>query len=386
MNNICSRDLGKCYGCSACYSACPRGAISMAMDDKGFYKPVVDSSKCIDCGLCLKACIIGRGHELISPSIMCVGVKHKSKEIIKNSTSGGAFALFAEEMLDVGGTIVACALIENRAVHVESQDFAMFHGSKYVQSDLQNAFKTVYNTLLAKRKILFVGTPCQCAGLRSFLSIKRVDTSDLLVMDFICHGTPSAGLFSDYIKYIEKKYKSPVVGHRFRTKYLGWQSQHIEENIFANGTQDHESYDSQVFKGLFYSSLAMNNSCYQCEYATLDRVSDITIADFWGVKESHPEFWDNDGVSFVMINSETGTKWFDKVKDKCDYIPVNRNDTKQPHLLHVLQRPKATDKFWEEYKNKGFKYVIYKYCHAGPIRRGVSDTLRKLFSVEKKRG
>ena len=375
MNNVKLNDLSKCYSCSACYSICPKSAITMSLNGHGFYKPVIDENKCIDCGLCVKTCIIGRGTEFRQPASLCYGVKHRTESVVQNSTSGGAFALFAESIVADGGTIIACAMVDNRAVHIESQDYSVFHGSKYVQSDLQNAFSLVVANLESKRKVLFVGTPCQCAGLRSFLKIKKIDTSELFVVDFVCHGTPSPGIFGDYIRYIEKKYKVKVAEHKFRTKHNGWKA-HLEENIYVSGKSDYESYDSQVYKGIFYSALAMNNSCYECEYTSVNRVSDITIADFWGVKESHPDFWNNEGVSFVMLNSDKGKALFDTVNSDCEYIPVNVEDTKQPHLYRPISRPDKTDQFWLEYTKKGFKYVIYKYCHAGPIRRAISNLYR----------
>ena len=280
MNNILSVDKMKCYGCIACYAICPKGAITIGKDKKGFYAPTITLEKCIGCGLCLKVCPIGNEEYLkAKESSVYYGVKSRDKAQLKASTSGAAFPLLAQTYSAQRATVIcACAFQGKGARHLFSKDYKIFIGSKYVQSDIGNSLQKVGKFLSDGQRVIFTGTPCQCAGLKGYLTKKNISTKNLLMIDFICHGTPSPGIFDEYVQYIEKIDGKELKTHYFRTKYNGWHS-HQEANEYEDGTVDHTSFHSQLFKAIFHSSFCMHESCYQCGFTTPERVSDITIAD-----------------------------------------------------------------------------------------------------------
>lgn len=377
MNNITKVDSLKCYGCGACYASCPKKAIEMKMDSHGFYKPFLIKEKCINCGICLNKCIIEKSQSLKNTYIDLYGVKNRDTDIRNKSTSGGAFSLLFDYFKSLHGSIYACTLKNKEVMHIKSNVENVFLGSKYVQSNLNNIFLEILNDLSEDNYVLFVGTPCQCAGLKSFLLGNKIETNKLLIVDFICHGTPSPKIFSDYVNYVEKKFNKKIIDHRFRPKINGWKN-HIELNVYSDGSSDSRTYESQLFKSIFYSHLGMKNACFACEFASRERVSDITMADFWGIEKKHADFYDDSGVSFLMINTKKGSSCFSQIQKNCDYIKVSIGDVNQPQLLHPISMPDKYEAFWNDYDKKGFVYVIKKYYRAGAFYRFLSNIKNRL--------
>lgn len=377
MSNINSISSENCYGCSSCYSVCPHMAIEMRLNVHGFFQPHINPEKCTNCFLCTKVCPTGKEDNQKSKYSQCYGIKNIDVEQRKKSTSGGAFSLFAKNVVNHGGIVFGATFLDKKVQHIGSQDINLFLGSKYVQSELNDSYKKVASNLKNSIYVMFVGTPCQCAGLKEYLNSLNVSTENLLLVDFICHGTPSPLLFKEYVKYVENHQHKDLKTHFFRTKYNGWKS-HVEENIFADGTKDHDSYSSQLFKIIFYSHLGMKEKCFDCKFASQNRVGDVTLGDFWGIEKSHQDFFDNDGVSFVMINTSKGQDAFEKVKSDCEYISVSIQDTEQPLLMQPVAKPSLYDRFWDDYNKKGFNYVVKKYFHGGILRRMLSVVYHKL--------
>ena len=368
-----------CYGCTACASVCTLNAIGMQSNDKGFLRPVLDQSKCVNCGKCLIACPALQKEAPTSKTVECYAGRIKDSEIRAKSTSGGAFSAFASA-LTVSGAIVYGAEFNRsgvRHIRVENGDISSLRGSKYVQSDLSDSFSCISRDLKAGKTVLFVGTPCQCGGLRKFAKASRLPDENLYIIDFICHGTSSSRIFSDYLTYCEKKHSKKIVDHIFRSKANGWHA-HLEANVFEDGEVDSASFDSQIHKGIFYSAYAFSDRCYKCDYASKERVSDITIADFWGIERALPEFDDNKGTSFVIISTSKGKTLFDMASDSMECVPVDISDTRQPHLDHSVARPENTDAFWDTYFKKGFSKIAVKYFAAGKLRRFASKIYHKI--------
>lgn len=365
-----------CTGCLACQNVCPVSAIKHDTGS-GFILPDVDKSVCIGCGKCLKVCPKEVYLEKSSFLQKAYAVKRNDIEVLKNSTSGGAFSSVADYMISLNGVVYGCALENGNVRHIRVEhDYSGMRGSKYVQSDLNRIHSGIFDDLKNGRNVLFTGTPCQCASVRNFLLAKGVDMEKLVLVDFVCHGVTSPILFGDYISYCEKKYAKNIENHVFRTKVNGW-TKHTEMNIMSDGTSDCQSYESQLYKSIFYSHLGMNESCFHCRFASTDRVSDITLADFWGIKRSHPELFDENGVSFVLINTEKGERAFECCKD-IDKLPVSISDTDQPSLQHPAAIPPKYDAFWNDYRKNGFNYVVKKYYHGGKLRRALSGMYHKM--------
>jgi len=217
--------------------------------------------------------------------------------------------------------------------------------------------------------------------LSKYLSIRKCNIDNLLTIDFICHGTLSPRVFSEFLKYCEKKKKHSIIDHCFRGKEKGWHS-HIGVNTFGNGDVDSTSFTSQLFTALFYTNYSFKEACYTCKYTSLKRVSDITLADFWGIEKHLPEFDDNKGVSFVMFNTEKGQKIFENIKN-VESIDASVEYTEQPHLYHPVSRPSTNDEFWRYFNENGFHKMAVKYLKAGKIRRTVSKMLRMALKIVK---
>ena len=212
-----------CCGCSACKNVCPKNAISMSSDSEGFLYPQVDPALCVECGLCKKVCDFSkeRVSEDLSPAVFAV----KADDTVrKSSASGGLFAVLSDKTLENGGVVYGAAFDKDvkvrhtRAVNKEERDAQ--RGSKYLQSDVGDCFKAVKKDLEEGLSVLFSGTTCQVAGLKSYL--QGVDTKKLLLVDILCHGTPSPLIFEEYVKFVEKKRGKKVALYHSRAKDKGY--------------------------------------------------------------------------------------------------------------------------------------------------------------------
>lgn len=387
-------DKGNCCGCTACMSVCPKHAISMKTDGEGFLYPAIQESLCIECGLCQKVCSFQNGYDTIQnyDKPFVYAVKHVSDETRYKSSSGGMFTVLSDEVLFQNGVIYGVGFDEKmtvchqRAMNKAKRDF--FCGSKYVQSDMGQTLKHIEMDLREARKVLFTGTPCQVAAVREYLKKRNVETDNLVLCDVICHGTSSPLIFSEYLKLCEKKKGGKIINHVFRSKIKGWHT-HTEMNVFSNGQKDYKSFLSQLYKNIFYSHVALRPSCHKCIYTNLRRPSDITIADFWGVDKTYPEFDDNKGISLVLINTEKGKKIFQSVSSHIIFKQSNVTACLQPNMKESSKPSPMRDEFWQDYYANGFDHVIKKYLGygvKGNIKRFLSILIHKmgLFPVVKK--
>lgn len=296
-----------CCGCSACQSACPRSAITTVEDNRGFYRPNVDEAKCVQCGLCEATCPAngGMAESLKERPLKVLAYKSSDQERAKSS-SGAAFWTLAQYALSRGGVVYgACFDDEFRVVQrrcVTEGEAQACRGSKYSQSFVGMTYSKAYEDLRQGRCVLYTGTPCQIAGLRSFLS-KKSYSGQLVTCDLICHGTPSNWLFREYVAFLERKSGKKVVGYCHRPKDRGW-GVNVEKAVMEDGSVLYDTIESNIWRTLFYSNDALNNCCYKCLYASVDRVADFTIADFVGVNRCRRELNDDKGLSVVMVNSE----------------------------------------------------------------------------------
>ena len=365
-----------CIGCLACENICPQKAITHGIGS-GFIRPIIDESTCVNCGLCLKVCpkSTALGKSLFLQQ--AYAVKHTDINVLRSSTSGGAFSAIADYIIRENGTVYGCVLIDGMVQHIRTEnEYGSMRGSKYVQSDLKNIYSEIAHDLANRRKVLFTGTPCQCESVKKYLTLKKIQSADLILVDFICHGTTSPALFGDYISYYEKKKSKEITDHLFRSKINGW-TKHTEMNILSDGTKDYRSYESQLFKSIFYSHLGMNEGCFECKYTSTNRISDITLADFWGVKKQHPDLFDENGVSFVLINSNKGQNVFEHCKNIEKQL-VSITDTDQPSLHSPAVIPQKYNAFWADYHKKGFNYIVKKYYRGGTIYRTMSEIYHKV--------
>ena len=353
-----------CCGCTACQNICPAKAITMKSDSEGFLYPSVNSEKCINCGKCVNVCDFKENPiDLEKNTPLVYAVKHKDENVRANSTSGGAFTAISDYILKKNGIVYGVAfdeklnVVHQRATNKEERD--RFRGSKYVQSNLENIFLKVKDDLKNNYKVLFTGTPCQVAGLKRYLGNDY--TEQLILCDIVCLGVPSPLIWKEHINYYAKVKGNNIKDYRFRSKVNGWHS-HTEEIILKNDKVDNYSLVSQQYKTLFHTNAALRPSCYNCPYTKIERISDFTIGDFWGIENCTQNFDDNRGVSLVLINNINGEKCFDKIKDDLILLESNINDCMQRQLKEPVKTSTDSKQFWQDYHQKGYEYILKKYA------------------------
>lgn len=306
-----------CCGCGACSAACPKGCISMGRDNLGFSRPIVNAEICIDCGACEQACP-AIGERSVDQLKSVSWAKSDSSELLDRSSSGGIFGLLARKVLSEGGVVCGAAFDEGcrtvRHVLVGNEtglDAVM--RSKYVQSSIgKEVYRGVRNAIRSGRRVLFAGTACQVAGMRGYLG--KLGESDLfLSVDVICHGVPSPELWSRWIDYRGEAFGSDVCDVNMRSKTTGWLSysaayKHAAEK---DNTRDIESrvFGEDWYMKAFLANASLRSSCLACP-AKRSSGADVTLGDFWGFQNIHPEVDCSKGVSAVLCNSKKGERAF----------------------------------------------------------------------------
>lgn len=373
-----------CTGCTACYSVCPKHAITMVADSEGFKYPFVDATLCIDCGVCDNTCPIKRRDKREESKVTPVAyaAHYSSNERVwYESASGGAFTAITDYIYKRRGIVYGAAFNDAMEVVHDSadnpSDAVRFRDSKYVQSDLRDTFLRVKNDLTKSKLVLFSGTPCQVAGLKGFL---KKDFENLLTVDLICHSVPSPSVFQDYINYIQKKYGKRIVRICFKDKTLGWDKFQTPRIYFDDGTDIFNVDDSKLWALLFYSYLVVRPSCHACRFSNLVREGDITIGDFWGVEKLCPEYNVPNGASLMLLNSDKGKKSFDDISSNLRFSLANAKEALPNTLLYTTTPNPQRQKFWEEYNRSNFISVVNKYLEIGPYYER-KRLIRKLFNV-----
>ena len=353
-------DPKDCCGCTACASICAHDAITMKPDALGFLYPEVDESKCVGCGLCDNVCQFNvhydRSLNLEQP--LAYGARHKNINEVKSSRSGAAFIAISDCILSLGGVVYGAGytdhfrVVHKRATNNEERD--KFKGSKYVQSDLTGIFQQVKQDLKEGCIVLFSGTPCQTAGLNSFIGKKL--RKNLYLVDIVCHGVPSPYIWRDYIKYLEEKNGDTIVCVNFRDKQkFGW-----EDHVESYKLKDNKDILSDIYTRYFYKHIMFRHSCGICYYTNIIRPSDLTLADFWGWEKTAPEInKDNLGLSLVLVNTNKGKELWNNASKYLEYFSSAienclQHNLREPSIIHRKRRA-----FERDYKKYGFGYVFF---------------------------
>lgn len=368
-----------CCGCGACAQICPVRCIDMEADEEGFLYPQINGETCVGCAACEQVCPIlnpltETDQSLAYSEPNTYGGWHRDEAVRKDSSSGGAFTLFADYVLEHGGIVFGAALDEDlvvRHIAVERlEELAKLRGSKYVQSVIGTTYAQVRESLELGRMVLFIGTPCQAAGLSCYLGGKHYDC--LYIMDFICHGVPSPGVFRDYMRYLEGRYKERIVGFQFRMRDGTWSPTGLQ---LGQGTCACTESGKAIrhFPGFmdpymtgFSNNLFLRPSCHECAFKTLSKAySNITIGDYWGVHKLDRELYDSRGTSLILTNSPKGEALFEAVKKDFFYKPVDVRSAIQrnPSLLKSSIRTDRRDTFFGDYQNKDFAALMRRYMN-----------------------
>jgi len=279
----------------------------MKEDNEGFLYPQVEASTCIDCGLCEIVCPIINHGEQRQP-IHAYAAKNKNEEIRLKSSSGGIFTLIAEQIINDDGVVFGACFDEYwNVVHGFTETvegLEKFRGSKYVQSRIGDSYKEAEHFLKEGRYVLFSGTPCQIAGLKRFL---RKEYENLLTVDIICHGVPSPKVWRKYL--LEKMGANLIKNISFRDKSLGWKNYSLKIHS-ACGEDVFETLHENIYLQGFLKNLYLRPSCYNCKFKCGQSGSDISLGDYWGVENISPLFFDDKGVSLVLVYTSKGEHYF----------------------------------------------------------------------------
>lgn len=310
-------DKAKCTGCAACAEVCSFGAVEMKADAEGFLFPVIDEKLCTSCKKCISLCPVEQGFEEVEPNAV-YALRAKDEEVVLRSSSGGFFGTLASQVIASGGVVFGAGYDEKlNVVHKSAKTFdevLPLMGSKYVQSDVKNTYKEVKDFLKKGVQVLFTGTPCQCAGLKKFLG---KEYENLLLVDFVCHGVPSPGLFKNYLETMSSKEK--VVSVRFRDKTLDKKRGHYISLEYIGQPVYRVPTVSDPYMLAFVQNISLRKSCYNCSFKNFSSGSDITIGDFWGIDKTDSFLKDKEGVSLCALNTEKGKNLFGSIEDKIDF-------------------------------------------------------------------
>lgn len=313
-------NIEKCTGCGACKILCPAKCISLEEDHQGFIFPHVENARCLNCNICNIKCPASNNYIVHYEKQKLYAFVHKDKDVFLNSSSGGAFTAIVDCFFNIypNGCVFGAYMDEYlelyHSIAYSAEQAYKFRKSKYYQSDLRDTYCQCKKMLDEGKYCMYTGTPCQIAGLKAYLGKYY---SNLLLIDILCHGTPNKRIFQSYISEIEKKH-GKLLRYTFRFKTERKYGKHkilSSENLLmtlANKKIIVNRHDDPYLIG-FHNSLFNRMSCYNCKYATLDRVSDITLSDFWRYEEINSEYDGRSGVSAVIINSSKGDSFFSKV-------------------------------------------------------------------------
>jgi len=351
-------DLKKCTGCRACEQKCNRNAIQMQNDAEGFLYPKTDNNLCNNCGLCEKICPMFRD-DLQNDILETFAAKNLNKEQLLRSASGGIFAVLAENILEQNGIVFGCAYDENLVVkHIGVENLNELYklqSSKYVQSDTLNTYSKVKDFLEQSRKVLYSGTPCQIAGLRAFLG---KDYENLVIVDLICEGVPSPKLFAKYIEWLGEKMGKKIIYYNFRSKERGGWSYDLK--IKTKTKTKYFKWHLDPYFRKFLPGETLRECCYSCKYACGRRAGDITLADYWGIQQVHPDFFSRDGISAVLVNTQKGKNLFESIKNKVECIQSTFENVakRQPLLRGPVERPMARNSTYINIEESFFKITL----------------------------
>lgn len=371
------RDKSKCCGCSACANKCPRNAIEMKEDENGFKYPYVNMDLCIKCNLCEQVCpIINRVEKENKPkAYACI---NKNEEIRKESSSGGIFTLIAEEILNKKGIVFGATFDEKfnvKHISIDSKDeLYKLRTSKYLQSNILDTYKEAKKFLENERLVLFTGTPCQIEGLKSFL---MKEYSNLYTQDIICHGVPSPKVWNKYKEYRKNIDREEPEKINFRNKDNGWHEFNLKFNYKDSSYA--KSQKDDLYMKAFLNDLCLRDSCYECSFKKYNRLSDITLADFWGINNIDKGLDDNKGTSLVIINSEKGKLLLKDIESDCIIKKVNLEEAIKfnKSFTQSVKKNKNRDKFFLDLEKKSFEDLIKKHIQKPNIYKRIFNKLKK---------
>lgn len=352
-------EKAQCCGCSACAVVCPKQCISMKADHEGFLYPEINHALCVQCGKCRKVCpVINQKSTHTEPD--CYVAYSKEDSVRKQSSSGGMFTELARMTLEGDGIVFGAALDQNMKVHHQSavspEEIRPLQGSKYVQSDMEDTYQQVKEALATGRTVYFSGTPCQVAGLYTFLGYRP---SNLTTQDIICHGVPSPLVWEKYVNTYPQ-----VEAAEFRNKKYGWH--YFSMHIRTNKKNYYKRLDEDFYLKLFLDNTILRPICYDCPLKKSGSQADITLADCWGLERVTDKVADTDeGLSLVIVNTEHGKQVMDRLNtnNKVESVKVDSQKAlaSQTALRQSVKPNLARRAFFERLTREDFNDLMRNY-------------------------
>ena len=393
-------DSERCTGCGACLQVCSCSAINWEKNREGFDVPVVDENKCIDCGLCRKVCPYETERGDADPEVYAA--VHKDPEVVKKSSSGGAFTAVSDWILEQGGVVYGVAFDKKLEAHYlraeNEKKRNQMRGTKYLQCPGNALYGLVEKDLRDQKTVLVTGTPCQLSGLSLVLKQKKVPSERLYLIDNICHGVASPLVFDEYLKYIRSTVLKSKEIRKFsmRSKKVSWQKQYLDCRTEA-GDESRILNKKASWNKLYQTTYFIRPSCYSCRFTSYDRVGDMTFGDYWNIENAGVSLDHSKGISLILVNTEKGRELLEASKDRLLLEKSDKNKCWQIHLERPLPRPKKREVIWENfYRNpsgviakcaKGSAFSRL-FRSVGPILKklGLYNTALRMFSLVKSNG
>lgn len=338
MKTVC--DIDKCAGCMACIDICPKSAISI-VDSLKSYNAVIDTDKCVGCNMCHKVCQNNHQGALLKPALWKQGWA-SDETIRKYSSSGGAATVLAKQFVKDGG--IVCSCVFNNGCFVF--DFAetveqinKFSGSRYIKSDPTGAYKKAKQILNSNKKLLFIGLPCQVSSMKNYTG----NPDNLITIDLICHGTPSPKILNIFLE------QSGIDIMLMNNLYFRNNMQYHLTDRIANNF--HAVFDENVLDPYlisFLNALCNTDNCYACQYAKLERISDMTLGDSWGSDIDSKE--QKKGISLILCQTQKGIDLLNQCDMELFDVDLERAVASNHQLSAPSPKPQQRDEFFEQLK------------------------------------
>lgn len=392
-------EKAQCCGCGACKNICQTNCIQMNYDNEGFLYPITEKKLCIECGQCESICPILNPVKEVPFMQEGYIVQHRSKIILRESTSGGGFTAIADYVLKCGGVVYGAAFETDLSVShqfVRSRnELWKFRNSKYVQSDTKDTFLQVKEDLKKGLMVCYSGTPCQIEGLKSFLG-KEYDM--LITVDVVCHAVPSPLVWQKYLEMQETILNKKISNVSFRDKFYGYQYSQMVLKGIDNEMLYHEGVESDQMFRAFFSNICVRPSCYECKFKKRYRVSDFTIWDCFKPYDFDKKIDSHNGTTNLLIHTIKGRKIFEDIKNEIDYFPVESDyltRAVKEMFESVGMNPKRKAFFEDVQKMQGevlfdkyfpitFWTKVEKHMRRLLFKAGIYTQTRRLFNNVKK--
>ena len=380
-------DKTQCTGCRACESRCNFHSIAMREDSEGFLYPEIDPKTCTQCGLCEKACPVLNDpvfSKLKDPGVYACW--SHDEEIRGKSSSGGVFSLLAQGVIEKGGVVFGAAFDDRFRVHhtyIEHyNEIDRLRRSKYVQSDTAKSYKEAEAFLKAGREVLYVGTPCQVAGLHSYLKKSYIS---LTTCNFVCYGVPSPKVWKSYLDYRKADKKIKTISFRDK-EHSGWRNYTMRMD-YEDGSSYRKLANQDAYFIGFGRNLFSRPSCFDCRFRYQNTKSDITLADFWGAdKLQGLDASDDKGVSLVLTNTEKGEVWMEKIAEgmfvqKRTFDEAAQNN---PKLISSAKLPPLRASFFQDFASEAsFEKLIHRYMRNTGLKAELKKIIKSVLGEER---